>query len=94
MRRLPNDATGEEIAGYPASAASIRTRHVDLCWFLAHATFSFARGNCGLSWPITLLFGSKPPKTNAIKTVGRSRPIWAILGPVFLEVDYFLGSGE
>ena len=93
MRRLPNDASGGAIAGCPASAAAALLRDVDLCWFLAHAMFSIARGKCGLSWP-TLLFGSIPKNQTQTKTCWK---IWTHLGhfgSCFLEVDYFLGSGE
>ena len=62
MRRLPNDATGREIAGCLASAAVARICRVDLFWFLAHAMFSFARGNCGLSWPTTYYCLVRNPK--------------------------------
>ena len=81
MRRLSNDVTGGAIAGCPTSAAAVRRSHVDLCWFLAHATFSFARDICGLSWP-TLLFGSKCKKPNSIIKKKKKKPFgpfWVVL---------------
>ena len=62
MRRLPDDATGGgRLRVVPLSGVA-RIRHVDICWFLSHAMFLFARGNCGLSWPTTFLSGSKLKK--------------------------------
>ena len=58
-------------------------RDVDRFWrFLAHAICSFARGNCGLSWPTRSSFYSKPLKTNPITPQnGRYGDIGPTSGP-------------
>ena len=67
-------------------------RDVDAGWFLPQAVCSFARYNCGLSWPTELLFGSNPKKSKTNpKKMPRYGRFGSILRPVFLEVDHFGG---
>ena len=51
----PTTPPGGQLQVVPRLLHAACIRHVDVYWFLAQSMFSFARGNCGLSWPTTFI---------------------------------------